>query len=393
MFYLPTLEECFEICANNESFIHKTESINGEEVTQFNYMLAMPEDFRDPLKEGFNTFKGRELRGLTFVGEKRYLMLHKFHNVNETVGYLESELKEMDLVSVRIKEDGSVIRFVDINGKVHAKSKYSFFSPQALAAQKIYEEDERIKNAVDFSLPRGLALIFEYVSPDNIVVLTNYTKPELRLLQIRDEETGSYLPAEAVKDFCASHGIPCAEDIENETFENLLEKRLTEEEMEGWVLHFRGGHLAKLKTEWYIERHRRLTGAGFHANNIVKSVLKEEIDDLVSGLPEHDPRVNMVHEIQEVISKHVNHTVHEIFDIITTFDEERWTPKTLAENYKTHPFFKIIARTAKSGCFDEEAVLDMVKERVEYFTMKKERAEEYLKQLGAKYETVHSVDE
>jgi hypothetical protein len=63
-YYLPTYEECREICDANDNFIffESKQEIQGYNVSFFNNRLAMPQNFEEPIP-GKNIIAD-ELRGL-----------------------------------------------------------------------------------------------------------------------------------------------------------------------------------------------------------------------------------------------------------------------------------------------------------------------------------------
>ena len=165
MYYLPTLEQCQKMVAESDSFIEKVVDVHGFEIRMFNYFLAMPQDFNNPIKD-YPEIKGHELRGLTFVkqsnGEyKRYLMLHKFFNVNQCEGYMEDELDSLCISQEQDKRDGSMIRFITLpDGRIVAKSKMDFFNDQAKCSQNILESNPNLLAFVKEAHELGLAPIF-----------------------------------------------------------------------------------------------------------------------------------------------------------------------------------------------------------------------------------------
>ena len=166
-------EECLKITKNNNAFYEAKHTVEGCEVSMFDYYIANPTDFKDPLSDG--SLNAQDMRGLTYIhtedGPKRFLHLHKFFNLNQCEDYLLDNLKDYTVTRVQDKLDGSLIRFVRFpNGKIRAKSKMSFESSQAKEAQKLLEEDENLYNFVSDTLDQGLAAIFEYVSPFNRIV-------------------------------------------------------------------------------------------------------------------------------------------------------------------------------------------------------------------------------
>ena len=176
MFYLPDYNECLEICEKSEGIFYESKSnIDGYDISMFNYRLTTYNDFFN-----YNAF---ELRGLTFVFNtdgsvyKRFLLMEKFFNVNENESTLFDTIKDKKVKSVYLKEDGSIISFIELpNGKIIAKSKMSFESDQAIMAQNLFETNLKINAFVKDSLSKDLSAVFEYVGPMNRVVVEGYVQ-------------------------------------------------------------------------------------------------------------------------------------------------------------------------------------------------------------------------
>jgi len=117
--------------------------------------------------------------------------------------WMYDDLKDLEVERVANKEDGSAIRFFILNGELRAKTKFSLEAEQAEIAMKVVENDARLKAFILKTLEKGLAALFEIVSPLNKIVLS-YQETSLRLLQLRVEATGEYLNIydnELVKEF------------------------------------------------------------------------------------------------------------------------------------------------------------------------------------------------
>ena len=172
-----TYKQATNIVENSNGVFTETKhSIDGFNVSIFNYRLATYENFINPIND--LSLNGLELRGLTFIFNKdgslfkRYLLMEKFFNINENKGTQLTDLNKLKIKSVYNKEDGSVISFVKLpNGKVVAKSKASFDSYQANKANFIYNNDNDIKSFVNDMLNSEIVPIFEYVSPFNKIVI------------------------------------------------------------------------------------------------------------------------------------------------------------------------------------------------------------------------------
>lgn len=106
--------------------------------------------------------------------------------------WMYDDVKDLEIVRVADKDDGSAIRFLLLNDTLVAKTKFSLEADQTKLAMSIVDSDQNLKNFIIKSLELGLAALFEIVSPFNKVVLS-YKETSLRLLQLRVESTGEYL--------------------------------------------------------------------------------------------------------------------------------------------------------------------------------------------------------
>jgi len=383
-FRIPTKEECDAICEANETFIKKEEVVNGRRVVQYNYLLASFSDFMEPIK-GRDDLKAFELRGITFVEQEdgtwqHYLMLHKFFNLNQTEGYMEQDVAEKEILSVAVKEDGSMISFVPIGDKVCAKTKFTFQSEQAVEAQKIYESDPEIKKLVDYCLNAGIAPIFEYVAPDNRIVVL-YPRKELKFIQARDNATGRYLDIYG-KDF-EKFNVPKAPKC-NKTFQELIDEKSAVTGMEGWVVTY-SDQMVKYKTDWYFSMHRIVSPDSFSAKPhlMVECSINEKIDDVLGMLGEEftEIREKIMH-VDRVTAHYVNHCSKMIMD--TLEEKDNLTRKEFAIKYKEHPMFGIMMRFFNNETLQREEIDKQVRELVLKNVRREEKGAEFFEMMEKK---------
>lgn len=69
------------------------------------------------------------------------------------------------------------------------------------------------------------------------------------------------------------------------------------EGIEGWVIYNKTGRF-KLKTKWYMDRHRLID---VRERDIARFVLEETLDDLIPNLMEGDADMTKVREIEHTI--------------------------------------------------------------------------------------------
>jgi T4 RnlA family RNA ligase len=394
---LPTLEECNLIVASNSTFKRKEEVIEGRKVVQFSYLLAKHNDFIKPLgdiEESYLT--AEELRGITFVEQedgsfKRFLMLPKFFNLNQTTGSMYDDVKDLEVETVQDKLDGSMITFIPINGVILPKTKFSFFNDQAKMASDIYYSDTNVRTLVDNCLEIGYYPIFELVSPQNRIVLP-YSKTELRLLQIRRSD-GSFKPL--YDGFQYAYPNIVITPKEEHTIDNLVELANILEWKEGWVVTFTNGHMIKIKTKHYFEQHQLMTGDINVEHKIIEMTLNETIDDVLSQMPEDAIELrNFVNVISDGIAEYVDNRVNNIFNAFTNvtvnlinnqypFDKKLFVDEVRAN---AEQYFKEMMYV-----YDKGPDIELIEKYVIEDTIKKtnalEKARKFLKDLGI--ETKH----
>lgn len=284
-----TKEQCDYIVERNNSFYRKDMTVDGVNVAVFNYRMASLGDFTNPTnaQTKSHVLKAFEMRGLTFTQEpsgewKRWLMLSKFFNVGETLGWMPDELEAKPLRSVYEKLDGSLIHFVLIGNKWVAKTKQVFDNEQAQAANEILERTPELCAFLEFCEMSGLTPLFEYTAPTNRIVLA-YPVEQLTLIQVRCTTTGAYYDPDLFTD----RGIPVVQPfIETEwSFDAIRNWVGSATGVEGVVLNC-DGQLAKWKTDWYFQQHRAKDMLGRSDRFLLELVLSNCFDDAVASLDE-----------------------------------------------------------------------------------------------------------
>jgi RNA ligase len=88
------------------------------------------------------------------------------------------------------------------------------------------------------------------------------------------------------------------------------------EGVEGWVIQFNNGDMVKLKTKWYLERHRAMTF--LRERDIALMTLHESIDDLKSLLVGEGADITEILKIEA----DVVHRIDEMIESITSTFEQ-----------------------------------------------------------------------
>lgn len=290
MLKIESLDEFRSHVAHKEEM---REAEIGEGCTSFCYMIAADGTFDDAWS--------RECRGIVFntaLGKVTGRPLHKFFNVGERESTRVENLDWSKVVRVMDKRDGSMIHSVWTMNGIRLKSKKSFESDVAKAAEDWMhnEPDLKVWKFVSRMVALNKTAIFEWTAPDARIVL-HYPDAELRLLHVRDNETGQYMDREDMQGWADEYGVKMVDETD-EFFDvhdiykdgvwvgsarvldakEILEAAKTREGIEGWVVQFEDGEMVKLKTDWYLKRHRAMTF--LRERDIAQLVLDEGLDDL-----------------------------------------------------------------------------------------------------------------
>lgn len=361
-YFLPTYEECRQICDANEDFLFyesKTE-IDGYPISIFNYRLAQASNFNQPIP-GNSKIKAHELRGLTFVFNKdgslykRFLLLDKFWNMNQTECSMYSVVKDYKIKNIYNKEDGSVASFIQLpNGRVLGRSKTSFQSDQAIEIEKIYQTWPNIKQFVDWCLKEDIIPIMEYVAPTNRIVVP-YANTDLILLRMRDNKTGEYLDINNYVE--RLDGISVAQSYGDQTLEDLVELKDVIEAKEGWIVQFENGKMVKLKTKWYNELHGLFTQELNRENTIISLIVDEKMDDVLAQLGEDAAQKRTeIEKYTDIINHYISVASHEVDQLISEYSGDR---KSFAINNHKNKFFPIAI-----GVIDGKDKMSLIKDRI-----------------------------
>jgi len=319
---IPTYEQALELCSDEDAPFYESKMIvDGFNVSVFNYRLAQYKDFANPIPDK-PELKGYEMRGLTFVFNEdgslfnRYVLLEKFFNLNQVPDSLYSVVKNYKIKFVNNKEDGSIASFVKLpNGKVIGKSKMGFDNDQADGINRVYKTNKEVKSLVDWSLDNNIVPVFEYVAPNNRIVL-RYPSEELILLRLRDNATGKHIDIRDHLDKVGTIRVAPFED-EIKDLDQLIELTATQVDKEGSIVtcedEMGRDFFFKLKTPWYCERHGLLTEDLYREHIIIGYILDDKIDDILGQIPEDEKEAHIrINKIIDIVKKSISDKVSEI---------------------------------------------------------------------------------
>lgn len=346
-----TLQSMQEALVDKQE-IRFMEQLNGAVVCS--YIMSAEGTFDTPI--------AREARGIVFnqKGEVIGRPLHKFFNVNERPETHASVLDWTKIVRVMDKRDGSMIHTVQaVNDeerpcagcKFAFKSKKSYTSDVALQANNwLTDQLDFIKwiEFCNYCVENNMTAIFEWTSPTARIVLY-YEDSGLQLLHIRKNDTGEYLMPDALYDLAQKFDIPVVEPdglaltLIEDDFSKLFDLSQTLEGKEGWVIQFEDGNMVKLKTKWYLERHRAMTF--LRERDIALMTLREELDDLKALLVGEGANIDEINEIEARVVKMLNEietSVEVLYEEVKDLDRKSVALEFGPNGNRSFKYFKLL---------------------------------------------------
>lgn len=312
----------------------------GADSVSFCYMIATEGTFDDAWS--------RECRGIVFdkaSGRVNGRPLHKFFNVGERESTRVENLDWSKVARVMDKRDGSMIHTVQTASGVRLKSKKSFDSDVAKAAEAWMraQPGQHVLSFVNSVAASNSTAIFEWTAPDARIVLF-YPEAELRLLHIRHNETGDYLDGEVMKAWADKFGVKVVDEVDEFfngdvfDFKLMMEAAKTREGVEGWIVQFENGEMVKVKTEWYLKRHRAMTF--LRERDIAQLVLDEGLDDLKSLLVSEGVNIDEILKIEA----RVLHDLREVaMSVDMIYEEDKgMARKDFAIKHAGHKHFGLL---------------------------------------------------
>ena len=387
---IPTYEQALELCSGEDvPFYESKMVVDGFNVSVFNYRLAQYKDFANPIPDK-PELKGYEMRGLTFVFNEdgslfnRYVLLEKFFNLNQVPDSLYSVVKNYKIKFVNNKEDGSIASFIKLpNGKIIGKSKMGFDNDQADGINRVYKTNKEVKSLVDWSLDNNIVPVFEYVAPNNRIVL-RYPSEELILLRLRDNVTGKHIDIRDHLDKVGSIRVSPFED-EIKDLDQLIELTATQVDKEGSIVTCEDENgrdfFFKLKTPWYCERHGLLTDDLYREHIIIGYILDDKIDDILGQIPEDEKEAHIrINKIIDIVKKSISDKVSEIEKDYRQYVSMNISKKDYAINHrKNNPNFGFVMNMVKADDLkkmSKEEILDIY-DNMEDYEKSLQRCEPY----------------
>ena len=204
----------------------------------------------------------------------------KFFNSNQPEALISLPDLESP-VEVTDKEDGSLaILHYAANGELRVATRGSFQSDQAIAATEWVRTSQA---GLAVELPEGFTPLFEWVGPDNRIVLS-YDENELILLGGVDISSGTYYgPIETAKRINWT-----GKQAKTFTYKTLQEALDAEDRdsAEGFCVRFTDRpHIVKVKQADYVALHKIISGLS--ERSVWQHMMDEKpLEELLSNLPD-----------------------------------------------------------------------------------------------------------
>jgi RNA ligase len=283
-----------------------------------NYVVSTPETFAT--MNDIGDAIRRECRGMIFDGHTGMIIsrpYHKFFNAGEKIETQPNLVAEkMQNVEYRLlhKMDGSMVRPFFVNDVLRWGTKMGI-TDTSLRAEEFIADNDKYNGFAYSMLDKEFTPIFEWISPEDRIVLSYNDTSMLVLTAVRDMFTGNYIQdlASVAEEFAIPYvGEYADNDIDLNAIEDLLSE---DNSTEGVVIRFDDGHMVKLKTEWYVMLHNSKKIAS-HDRAVVRCILEENVDDLKSFLCEGD--LIRVEELEKKVNLYLLETAIRLSEAVAS---------------------------------------------------------------------------
>lgn len=223
-------------------------------------------------KDTFDDPRLLECRGIKFDPDGIILArpFKKFFNVGEREQAHEIDVSKPHVITEKL--DGSMIHPAIVDGELVLMTRKGITDVAEKAAAHFLDRPE-YRELMLMYLTDNVTPIFEYVGPDNRIVL-HYDEPALILIAARHNVDGKLVPGWTTRASALARGIPHVgspkyiEAVTGEAEDGMAVYSMSAfvdwvrelEDEEGYVIKFDDGHMIKMKADDYVLKHRVLSG-------------------------------------------------------------------------------------------------------------------------------------
>ncbi|PHS22261.1 MAG: hypothetical protein COA84_13975 [Robiginitomaculum sp.] len=362
--------------------------------TIINYVMCKPDSF-DMSTTTIGGDIRRECRGLIFddTGKLIRRPFHKFFNIGEREETMPRNLPMDEDYEIWEKMDGSMIAPFMLNGQVRMGTKMGLTDIAGDVEEWLKDQpDGAAKRAwINVHLRCGLTPLFEWVSPDNKIVL-QYDEASLVLLAIRNMETGVYVPFETTL-FETAKVYGATAGNTTDTLEAYLDVARQEIDREGDIYRWKDtGHMVKGKNSWYVRIHKIKDQIRTY-RHVLAIILENDLDDIKPELDKTD--LDRVNKFEENFWEGYYKKLYDIYGIVHSIlkdnkivlggvsTEDR---KNIATVYLPNSKLTKKEYPYMFGMLDNKALPDQHMANMKACTSNTKKFEETMDWLGVKYE-------
>lgn len=334
-----TIEDCREAIKGVPGF---KETRTGDHIC-FNYNFCWKETFPNPLsvvdhKVAFYLKVRRECRGIIFdaqTGKVLARKFHKFFNINELDETHEDKIDLNQPHVILEKLDGCLVAPMLVDDEVSFGTKSGLTDiSKRIESNFLPRCGIKYKEFCDKWLRDYYTPMFEWCSMEQQIVV-QYPNDILILTGIRNNLTGEYVGYDEMVAAAQEFNIPVAKALArveagHRSVADLLQFVKQRELEEGFVLRFHDGNMYKMKTEWYVQKHRQQgehfgdTG-NWQEKNVWGMVVDKTLDDVLASLQPGE-RNTVARKFQEDLWIGLDATAKAIYQDMLSYTSEN-TPK------------------------------------------------------------------
>lgn len=289
---------------SNEAFYFQDFTLENSVYRIFNYRLATYSDFMLP--------NALEVRGIMFEldteGNPMRLAsrpMQKFFNLNENPSTMNLDLALVD--TVELKADGSLMSSYTHGGSICLKSRGSLFSEQALDAMKWMHGHPSFMEALRQIELSGYTTNLEWCAPHNRIVI-GYPMPHLKVLNVRNRETGEYLVRNEVERIFGVENVIDRVNLHGMDVPSFIKQiPAMQDDIEGYVGRIKDLWF-KVKTDKYMSLHHAKDSIN-NPRRLFEAVVDEGVDDLRAMFAHDALAIQQIDEMQHKVTHLYNHMV------------------------------------------------------------------------------------
>ncbi|WWQ13100.1 RNA ligase 1 [Morganella phage vB_Mm5] len=311
------------VCNNSEMFYYVDQTTPlGTKSRIFTYRLAGYSDWLQT--------DALECRGIMFELDDKDVPIRimsrpmeKFFNYSELKAWEKLEKQPAKIGEIEYymtKEDGSLVSTYTDSASgidyVFFKSKASLHSEQAVSATRLLTDDIELYNKALEIAKSGSTMNFEYVAPNNRIVL-GYDSAKLILLNIRNNDTGEYWPeSEIANDPVLSKYMVdtfrfIGQDVDLDNLMGFVKDKVNEE---GIVVKTTTGFI-KMKSEWYVNMHRTKDSLN-NNKDLFTNVVNGVSDDLRQMFIDDELALAKIRDFENSFISNFSHLINHAMQMI-----------------------------------------------------------------------------